>query len=86
MSYVDGFVVPVPIANLAAYKKMSRKCGKIWREHGALAYFECVGDDVPVVPAFASPLVSPALVVPAVVVSAGSPEQAATRTGKRTEG
>jgi uncharacterized protein YbaA (DUF1428 family) len=46
MSYVDGFVVPVPTKNLAAYKKMARKAGKLWREHGALAYLECAGDDV----------------------------------------
>ena len=48
MSYVDGFVVPVPQKNMAAYLKMARKCGKIWLEHGALSYVECVGDDVPV--------------------------------------
>ena len=46
MSYVDGFVVPVPIKNLAAYKRMARKAGKVWREHGALDYRECVADDV----------------------------------------
>ncbi len=46
MSYVDGFVVPVPKRNLAAYKKLSQKAGKIWREHGAIDYKECVGDDV----------------------------------------
>lgn len=46
MSYVDGFVVPVPKKNLAAYKRMSRKMGKIWREHGALEFRECVADDV----------------------------------------
>lgn len=46
MSYVDGFVVPVPTKNLAAYKKMAHKAGKLWREHGALAYLECAGDDV----------------------------------------
>ena len=46
MQYVDGFVVPVPVKKLAAYWEMSRKAGKVWREHGALAYFECVGDDV----------------------------------------
>ena len=44
--YVDGFVVPVPRDNLDAYKRMSRKCGKIWREYGALQYIECVEDDV----------------------------------------
>ncbi|HET9033102.1 MAG TPA: DUF1428 domain-containing protein [Dokdonella sp.] len=47
MSYVDGFVVPVPKDKLDAYKKLARKAGKIWMEHGALAYTECVGDDVP---------------------------------------
>ena len=46
MSYVDGFVLPVPEKNLAAYKRMARKAGKIWREHGALEYIECVADDV----------------------------------------
>ena len=46
MSYVDGFVLPVPKANLAAYRRLARKAGKIWKEHGALAYVECVGDDV----------------------------------------
>ena len=46
MSYVDGFVVPVPKDNLAAYFRLSRRAGKIWREHGALAYVECAGDDV----------------------------------------
>ena len=44
--YVDGFVVPVPKKNVAAYAKMSRKAGKIWREYGALEYVECVADDV----------------------------------------
>jgi uncharacterized protein YbaA (DUF1428 family) len=47
MAYVDGFVVPVPEANIDEYKKMSRKAGKIWMEHGALEYVECVADDVP---------------------------------------
>ena len=46
MAYVDGFVVPVPTANLAAYRRMSRSAGKLWREHGALEYRECVADDV----------------------------------------
>jgi uncharacterized protein YbaA (DUF1428 family) len=44
--YVDGFVVPVPTKNLAAYRALARKCGKIWMEHGALQYTECVADDV----------------------------------------
>ena len=46
MSYVDGFVVPVPKKNLAAYRRMARKAGKVWREHGALEYIECIADDV----------------------------------------
>jgi uncharacterized protein YbaA (DUF1428 family) len=46
MPYVDGFVVPVPKTNLDTYRKMSEKCGAIWREHGALQFRECVADDV----------------------------------------
>lgn len=46
--YVDGFVIPVPKKKLAAYFAMSAKAGKIWIEHGALAYKECVGDDLSV--------------------------------------
>lgn len=46
MSYVDGFIVPVPKNKLPAYLRLARKAGKIWREHGALEYFECVADDV----------------------------------------
>ena len=44
--YVDGFVLPVPKRKRAAYLKMARKAGKVWREHGALDYKECVADDV----------------------------------------
>jgi uncharacterized protein YbaA (DUF1428 family) len=47
MAYVDGFVVPVPKNKLDAYRRMSRKAGKVWREHGALEYKECVADDAP---------------------------------------
>ena len=46
--YVDGFVVPVPKRNVDAYRRVSRKAGKLWREHGALEYRECLADDVPV--------------------------------------
>lgn len=46
MAYVDGFVVPVPKKNLDAYRRIARKAGKVWREHGALAYQECIADDV----------------------------------------
>ncbi|MFP5358105.1 MAG: DUF1428 domain-containing protein [Gammaproteobacteria bacterium] len=45
-TYVDGFVVPVPKKNLAAYRRLARLAGKVWREHGALEYIECVADDV----------------------------------------
>jgi uncharacterized protein YbaA (DUF1428 family) len=47
MSYVDGFVVAVPKANIEAYKAMARKGGEVWKEYGALAYVECLADDVP---------------------------------------
>ena len=47
MPYVDGFVVAVPKNKVADYKKIARKHGKVWRECGALAYVECLGDDVP---------------------------------------
>ena len=46
MAYVDGFVLPIPKRNTALYKKIARKAGKIWKEHGALEYRECVGDDL----------------------------------------
>jgi len=46
MRYVDGFVVPVPRENLAAYRRLARKAGAIWKEYGALEYVECVADDV----------------------------------------
>jgi uncharacterized protein YbaA (DUF1428 family) len=45
--YVDGFVVPVPKSKVDPYRRMARKAGKVWREHGALEFRECVGDDVP---------------------------------------
>lgn len=44
--YVDGFVLPLPRKNIEAYRAFSAKAGKVWREHGALEYIECVGDDV----------------------------------------
>ncbi len=46
MKYVDGFVLPVPKKNLNAYRLMAGKAGKIWKEHGALEYRECAGDDI----------------------------------------
>ena len=44
--YVDGFILPIPKKNRAAYIKMARTAGKVWREHGALDYKECIADDV----------------------------------------
>lgn len=46
MAYVDGFVLPVPKKNLAAYRAMARKAGRVWMEHGALEYREFVGEDL----------------------------------------
>jgi uncharacterized protein YbaA (DUF1428 family) len=46
MRYVDGFVIPVPKKNLKAYVKMAQEAGKVWKEHGAVEYFECAGDDL----------------------------------------
>jgi len=44
--YVDGFVVPVPRKKLDAYRRMAQAAGRVWRDHGALEYIECVADDV----------------------------------------
>ncbi len=46
--YVDGFVIPVPKRNIEAYRRMAQKAGKVWLEHGALEFRECVGDDLKV--------------------------------------
>jgi uncharacterized protein YbaA (DUF1428 family) len=46
VAYVDGFVLPVPKRNAESYRRIARKAGKIWREHGALEYRECIADDV----------------------------------------
>jgi uncharacterized protein YbaA (DUF1428 family) len=48
MRYVDGFVLPVPTKNLKAYARMAKLASKVWLEHGALEYRECVGDDLDV--------------------------------------
>jgi uncharacterized protein YbaA (DUF1428 family) len=48
MPYVDGFLLPVPKKNLPTYRRMAQKAGRIWREHGALEFRECVGDDLKV--------------------------------------
>jgi len=46
--YVDGFLIPIPTRNIAAYKKLAKKASKVWLDHGALAYFETTGDDLAV--------------------------------------
>jgi uncharacterized protein YbaA (DUF1428 family) len=46
MPYVDGYVLPIPKKNLKIYRRIAQKAGKIWREHGALEYRECTGDDM----------------------------------------
>ena len=44
--YVDGFVLPLPKKNVEAYRRIARKAARVWRDHGALEYRECVGDDL----------------------------------------
>jgi uncharacterized protein YbaA (DUF1428 family) len=46
MAYVDGFVIPVPKKKVAPYRKLALWGRKLWMKHGALQYFECVGDDL----------------------------------------
>jgi uncharacterized protein YbaA (DUF1428 family) len=48
MRYVDGFLLPVPKKKLEAYRRMARKAGRVWRDHGALEFRECAGDDLKV--------------------------------------
>jgi uncharacterized protein YbaA (DUF1428 family) len=48
MAFVDGFVLPLARKNVSAYLRLSRKAGRIWKEHGALEYKECVGEDLKV--------------------------------------
>ena len=47
MTYVDGFLLAVPKANIEAYKAMARAAGDVWKDHGAIDYVECIADDVP---------------------------------------
>ena len=46
MKYVDGFVLPVPKKNIAAYRRLAQKASRIWKGYGALDYKECMGDDL----------------------------------------
>jgi uncharacterized protein YbaA (DUF1428 family) len=60
MPYVDGFLLAVPKKKLAAYRRISRAAGKVWREHGALEYRECVGDDLKTTMGLAFPRIAQA--------------------------
>lgn len=44
--YIDGFVLPIPRVHLNEYKNVAEQVGEIWKEYGAIAYYECVGDDL----------------------------------------
>jgi uncharacterized protein YbaA (DUF1428 family) len=44
--YVDGFVLPIAVENVGKYRELAQKAGEIWKEHGALGYYEAVGDDL----------------------------------------
>ena len=66
--YVDGFVLPVPKKNLQAYRRMAQLAGKVWRDHGALDYKECIGDDLKVKPGCGIPFSRMAKVKPGEVV------------------
>jgi uncharacterized protein YbaA (DUF1428 family) len=46
MAYVDGFVLPVPKDKIEEYRKIAAMAGEVWKEYGALAYHECIADDV----------------------------------------
>ena len=46
--YIDGFVIPIPKGKIDTYRAMAEKAGKVWKDHGALEYIECVGDDLDV--------------------------------------
>jgi len=47
-AYVDGFVIPIPKRNVAAYRKMASEAAKLWKKYGVLEFRECVGDDLKV--------------------------------------
>ena len=44
--YIDGFVIPVPKDKVEEYRRLAEKAARIWKEHGALDYWECIGDDL----------------------------------------
>ena len=44
--YIDGYVLPLPKASIEAYRALAAQAGKVWKEHGALEYIECIAEDV----------------------------------------
>jgi uncharacterized protein YbaA (DUF1428 family) len=46
MRYADGFVIPIPRRKVDLYRRLARKAGKVWKDHGAIEYRECVGEDL----------------------------------------
>jgi len=46
--YVDGFIIPLPKNKIDDYRRIAQKAGEVWRDHGALEYRECVGEDLDV--------------------------------------
>src|SRR6478609_6783062 len=47
-NYIDGFVIPLPKDKIGEYRRIAEQAGALWREHGALDYYECIGDDLDV--------------------------------------
>lgn len=46
MSYVDGYIIPIKKKYVKTYRKIASAAGKVWRDHGALDYKECIGEDL----------------------------------------
>ncbi|WP_374076031.1 DUF1428 family protein [Bdellovibrio bacteriovorus] len=44
--YVDGFVIPISKKKVKSYQAIAKMASKVWMEHGALEYRECIGDDL----------------------------------------
>lgn len=53
--YLDGYVVPVPKKKVKQYVQLAKKASKVWRDHGAIGYMECVGEDLKSAEQFAMP-------------------------------
>jgi uncharacterized protein YbaA (DUF1428 family) len=46
MTYVDGFVIPIPKKNVPKYVKLAKLASRVWMDHGALQYVEAIGEDL----------------------------------------